>query len=192
MSRAALLERLLHFAGPLGPFTSAAQHELQRSAWLATLDAAALDDLLSLLADPPRAEQRGPVSAESFELEVQDAIVALASDPPALLQQLLPLLQLAAARPAAIELIGRLGLPDAVPALRVLLQELPLDNDESLRLACCLGDIGDAAARALLLHLQTVPAAAAADVAAEIRIALDRCAAADRRETPRPAGPEPI
>lgn len=191
MNRAALLEHLLDFAGPRGPFSSDAQHELRRRAWLATLDAAALDDLLSLLAEPPHADQRGPVSAESFELELQDAIVALAGDPHALLQQLLPLLQLAAARPAAIELIGRLGLPDAVPPLRELLQQMPLNGDEQLRLACCLGDIGDAAAQAVLLQLQALPGAAEAGVAAEIHIALDRCAAADRHDMPRPAGPEP-
>jgi hypothetical protein len=172
--RAAWIEDLADFAGPLGPFERAEDKEHRREAWLAGLDAGAVDALLSLLTERPAPQEAGNVPWEDLEWTLVTALVAAGShDPQGMLERIGPLLVFAPARPAVIDVIGELGLQDGIRWLEPIVESgEPLTTDELARLACTLGEIGGTAARRLLERLRGLPGADDPEVRQEIEIAL--------------------
>ena len=176
-SRAQLIERLTDLAGPLGPFTSPAEREHDEQAFLASLDASTVDDLIAIVTDPARGLQLHEAHRESYELLLEEALVAAGrEDPRQLFDRVVPLLRDPVARPPAIDVLGMLALSEGVAPLDALLEGKSLSDDELERLACSLGDIGGAAAAAALHRMLALPSPHAPDVAREIEIALERIA----------------
>ena len=177
MNRAQLIELLADLAGPLGPFLEVHEREQARSAWLAELDAKMLEMLLDILIHPPDPIEYRPATWDQFEMELADAVSAAGKqNPHQLLESIGPLLDLATpreVRPTIISLIGALGLREGVQWLKPIVENQQLTVDENLRLACSLGEIGGADARALLERMKQSPNAANDEVRREIEIALE-------------------
>jgi len=93
-------------------------------------------------------------------------------DDDATLARVAPLLDVAQARPVLIDVIGGLRSQAGLPLLERVMREPVLSEDETVRLACALGEVSGEGARELLIVLRgrfTDPPAA---VAQEIDIAL--------------------
>lgn len=171
-----LVERLTDLAGPLGPFTSPAERERDEQAFLASLTASAVDDLIAIVTDPARGLQLHEAHRESYELLLEEALVAAGrAHPRHLLDRVIPLLRDPVARPPAIDVLGMLALPEGVAPLDALLDGESLSVDELERLACSFGDIGGADA-ATALHRMLGLSAQSPRVQREIDIALERIA----------------
>lgn len=176
-SRTQLIERLSELAGALGPFTSPAEREREEQRFLAGLDASAVDDLISIVTDPARGLQLHEVHRDTFELLLEEALVAAGrEDPRQLFDRVVPLLRAPVTRPLAIDVLGMLALAEGVAPLDALLHSETLSDDEFVRVACSLGDIGGASAAAALHRMLSLPSAHAPSVEREIDIALERIA----------------
>lgn len=177
MNRAQLIESLADLAGPLGPFLEVHEREQARSAWLAKVDANILEILIDILVHPPDPKDYKPATWDQFEMELADAISAAGKqNPHQLLESIGPLLDLATpkeVRPMIISLIGALGLQEGLRWLKPIVENQLLTVDENIRLACSLGEIGGADARALLERMKQSPKAGNNDVGREIEIALE-------------------
>jgi hypothetical protein len=155
MDRARLIEQVGVLAGPLGPFTSIEQREAEQRQWHASLsqrDAATLADLLYR---PPSSEQRGGATAEHFELETVEALIAIGRLDPAWFGRFAAE-QLSQRGPASglIEALGAVGGDGAASILIGMSDRYRLSRTELMALVCALGEIGGEQAQAHLAAIQ--------------------------------------
>ncbi|MET0135290.1 MAG: hypothetical protein ABW215_17055 [Kibdelosporangium sp.] len=175
MRRDDVIAALADFAGPLGPLRSPAELESARRRWVETTDLAAFESLLGLLLRPTPDLAR--LNPDDVEFELSELLIGLGRrDVDAALHQLAPLAGVLAARPVVIDVLGGLG-PAALALLEPLVRDSSLSADNTVRLACALGEIGGAPARRLLLVLRERAKDPTSAVAQEIATAL---AAVDR------------
>lgn len=149
-TRTAVVEKLGHLAGPLGPFTSIEEREAEAAQWheqLTKSDAAVLVDLLY----EPVAEAQ---SEEFFTLELVDALAAIGhADPPWFCAFVGQAFAQRGPNEVLIEVLGRFDGDDAVELLVELSVRDTLSKAEQLSLICSLGELGGERARARLLAL---------------------------------------
>ena len=173
MSHDDVLAVLADFAGPLGPLQTPEERDARKQQWMDTVEMSAVDRLLAVLVrsrQPPELER---LDKDHVEFELAELLIGVGRrDEDATLARVAPLLDVARARPALIDVIGGLRSQAGLPLLARVMREPDLSEDETVRLACALGEIGGGRARELLTVLQerfTDPPAA---VAQEIDIAL--------------------
>jgi hypothetical protein len=172
MTRTEALHAILDFAGPLGPFLEPDEQDQREEAWAASADADAVGQILDLIIHPPSASELRRVAPEAFEFEVSRVLTMIgARAPSSFLARVGPLLNDTHARPTIIEVIGSLRLEEGLFWLRPLALERGLAEEDALRLACSLGEIGGAAAPALLDQLEAATSAERTLVLEEIDIA---------------------
>jgi hypothetical protein len=173
MTRQQIISDVSYFASPLGPFNSLDVLLGRRDAWVASMDNQALDGLLDVLVHPPSEAEIGRVTLEDFEGEVSEILSLLGQrDPLHLLEKVGPFLQDWQARPTIIEVIGSLRRQEGIRWLTPLFQVGDMTNDELIRLAGALGEIGGADARSLLEKMRISHPNAPSDLQREIDVAL--------------------
>jgi hypothetical protein len=157
--------------------------------WAADIGAGAVEQILDLIIRPPLpAELRG-ITPEDFEYELSRILTMIgARSPTTLLARIGPLLSQTIARGTIIEVIGSLGIEEGLGWLKPLIDDCSLTEDDAIRLACALGEIGGSAASALLNRFEAATGQERTRVLDEIGIA--REAAARRRLQVRSSGTE--
>src|SRR5262245_36263014 len=139
-SRNEILQRLLEFTGPLGPFVTPDQLRQRRRDFLEELDETDLPLLAEIAENPPSQLKAVP---EELELEIADAVAAAGRSNQSLALNLLArLLSIPNSRSIAITSIGALGAGAGVQLLQPLWLAGSLNDDDAERAACALGDIG--------------------------------------------------
>ena len=153
MTRTEALRAIADFTGPVGPFQDPDERDRREEAWAA--DVGAVEQILDLVIRPPTASELGRLAAEDFEYEISRILTMIgARAPAAFIARVGPLLNDASARRTIIEVIGSLGLEEGLPWLNSLIEDRGLSEDDAVRLACALGEIGGRAARELLDRLE--------------------------------------
>ena len=176
MNRDELVVRLVDFSAPLGPFTTPEEREDQWRRWLLSVDENSVPLFFELLTHPPDPQKYAPMDSGEFEFEIVEALTFIfLRDPLRGLNMMAPLLENAAARPALIEVIGGLGREEGVDCLERLISRSDLTQDEWVRLACALGEIGGEAGKVMLEKMQALPVASDVSVKREIETALVYC-----------------
>lgn len=173
-----IIETLDTLAGPLGPQTSLDERLERQDRWVDEGGVDLLEALLGVVASPPSEEQLQYASLDDWStLLVEVAGVLGKRYPEVALQRLLPLLDDDHARPAAVDILGSVGDARAVPRLGQLMQDHRLGEDDLVRLAGALGEIGGDEACHLLAQLRRSVTPAQRDLRREIDIAVQaaRC-----------------
>jgi hypothetical protein len=172
VSRHDALLALARMREPLGPLREPADAEAYEQAWADAAGEAAIDAMLDLLVRPPSAEELDGVAPDAFEYEISRALTLLGTrHPQALRARGGALIDHSGVRPTLIEVIGALGDGAGLALLRPLVRDESLSEEEVLRLACALGEIGEADAETLLVALRAHPRAANPRVRDEIETA---------------------
>ena len=178
MTREAALAAIAHLEAPLGPLCTPEEAEADEHAWAEAQDEGMLDALLDLAAHPPSPAERGALDPEQFEYGLSRVLTLLGlRRPGGLRARAAALLDRPPARATLIEVIGAMRDPAGASLLAPLADEPDLSEEEAVRLACALGEIGGEAAAASLRRLESHPGSAAPRAAREIEIAwesLDR------------------
>jgi hypothetical protein len=170
MNRDEVIEALASFAGPLGPMTTLEERLERQDRWVDQAGPELLAVLASIVELPP---QPLPAPPEDWEvLVVEIASKAGAAHPDAALDQLLPLLQRPGARSIAVDVLGGVADPRAIPALGELLSRPDVRDDDRVRVAGALGDIGGDEACRLLRAMKTDTPLTERELHSEIDIAL--------------------
>ncbi len=172
MTEEQALRALASLGEPLGPLRTPADAEGSDRAWAAAAGSDAIDAFLDLLARPPsRLAGRSP---DSFEYEVSRGLTLLGSiHPQALLDCASERLGDPRLRPTLIEVLGTLPHERSLALLARLAEPgQDLSEEEAVRLACALGEIGGRRARRLLETLRGHPAGSRPRVIAEIEVAI--------------------
>lgn len=173
ITRQQMIAILVDFAGPLGPFESLDERLDRRDQWVTTADNTVIDALLNVLVYPPDESEIYPVTREGFELHLSELLVLLGRhDSSYTLEKIGPYLSNELARPTVIEVIGGLGSQQGISWIKPLLNEENLTEDELVRLACALGEIGGAEAHRLLKQMRASSSTEMKDLHREINIAL--------------------
>lgn len=176
MVREEVIGKLAQLAGPLGPFETPETRQQEQETWFNHLQIALpelIEHLLDALIHPPEAMEIHPAGHEDFEFELSGLLTLLGQrDPGAMLERIGPLLANKEARPAVIEIIGGLQTEEGIRWLAPFVYATQLTEDELIRLACALGEIGGASAKLLLEQMQQSVPAEMTDVFDEIDIAL--------------------
>jgi hypothetical protein len=173
-----IIETLDTLAGPLGPQTSLDERLERQDRWVDEGGVDLLEALLGVVASPPSEEQLQYSSLDDWNTLLVEVAGALGKRyPEAALQQLLPLLDDDRARPTAIDILGSVGDARAVPRLDQLMQRHRLREDDLVRLAGALGEIGGDEACRLLAQLRQAVTSAQPELRREIDIAVQaaRC-----------------
>lgn len=148
------IEALVDFAGPLGPLQSFEARLKRRSEWVTEQGQALTAALLEIATEPLDGESFGSLPLEDLEVELRQLLVLSGrTAPETLLEALGAHLENKQARPVLIEAIGELGMRKGIAWLRPLVDET-LTEDERVRLAGALGEIGGPEARELLLRMR--------------------------------------
>jgi hypothetical protein len=164
---------LLDFAGPLGPLRSFDERIEQKQRWMSEVDDSAFDLLLDILVDPPGESEMRQVDPEDYEFELSELLTGVGRrDPAGALAKVGPLAADRRIRPVVIDVIGGLGAPAGVDWLEGLLRSEALSQDELVRVASALGELGGGRARALLEGMRRRYADATPEVQKEIEVAL--------------------
>jgi HEAT repeat protein len=172
-SRTRAMDMLTALALPLAPEESIQDRDARRVQWLLDSGPDLFDVLLDLLILPPTPGELFPATREDVEGEISEAIGALGrQDPVASLDRIARLLVDANVRPAAIDAIAALGDTGGIPILRSLLGSRTLSDDELVRVAGALGEIGGRDAQDVLREMQILVPPDRDDVMQEIEIAL--------------------
>jgi hypothetical protein len=168
-----VLAVLADFAGPLGPFESPEEQDARKQQWMDTVEMSAVEQLLAVVQRSRRPPELERLDENDVEFELTELLVGVGRrDDDATLARVAPLLDVAQARPVLIDVIGGLRSQAGLPLLERVMREPVLSEDETVRLACALGEVSGEGARELLIVLRgrfTDPPAA---VAQEIDIAL--------------------
>jgi HEAT repeat protein len=173
-----IIETLDALAGPLGPQTSLDERLERQDRWVDEGSVDLFEALLGVVASPPSEEQLQYASLDDWNTLLVEVAGALGKRYPELaLQRLLPLLDDDHARSAAIDILGSVGEARAVPHLGQLILGRRLDEDDLVRLAGALGEIGGNEACRLLAELRQAVTPAQQDLRREIDIAVQaaRC-----------------
>lgn len=173
-----IIETLDALAGPLGPQTSLDERLERQDRWVDDGGVDLLDALLEVVASPPSEERLQYASLDDWNTLLVEVTGVLGKRyPEVALQRLLPLLDDDHARPAAVDILGSVGDARAVPRLGQLMQDRRLGEDDLVRLAGALGEIGGDEACQLLAQLRQSVTPAQRDLRREIDIAVQaaRC-----------------
>jgi HEAT repeat protein len=173
ISRDDAIATLDRFAGPLGPMTSPEEQLDQQARWVADGSAELLEILVGLVASPPAEDQVRHASLDDWTtvlVEVTGALGRRHRD--VAVPRLLPLLDDERARGTAIAILGGVGDARAVAPLGQLIRGRRLGEDDLVRVACALGEIGGAEACQLLGQLQQSVAPDQGELRQEIEIAV--------------------
>lgn len=172
MTRTEAFHAILELAGPLGPFQEPAERDLREEAWAASADSDAVEQILDLVVHPPLVGELHGIAPEAFEYEVSRVLTMIGSRAgSSFFARVGPLLAAAPARPTIIEVIGSLGFEEGLSWLGPLIEDRRLTEEEALRLACSLGEIGGAQALTLLDRLEATTPVERGRVLEEIVIA---------------------
>jgi hypothetical protein len=173
MSKDDVLAVLADFAGPLGPLQSPEERDARKQQWMDTVEMSAVDQLLAVLLRSCRPRELERLDKDDVEFELTELLIGVGRrDDDATLIRVAPLLDIAQARPVLIDVIGGLRSQAGLPLLERVMREPDLSEDETVRLACALGEVGGGRARELLTVLQQRFTDLPAAVAQEIDIAL--------------------
>jgi len=173
-----IIDTLDALAGPLGPQTSLDERLARQDRWVDDGGVDLLEALLGVVASPPSEEQLRYASVDDWNTLLVEVAGALGKRyPEVALQRLLPLLDDDHARVAAVDILGSIGDGRAVPRLGQLMQGRRLSEDDLVRLAGALGEIGGDEACRLLAQLREAVTPAQQDLRREIDIAVQaaRC-----------------
>ena len=173
-----IIDTLDTLAGPLGPQTSLDERLERQDRWVDEGGVDLLEALLGVVASPPSEEQLQYASLDDWNTLLVEVAGALGKRNPELaLQRLLPLLDDDDARAAAVDILGSVGDVRAVPRLGQLMQGRRLGEDDLVRLAGALGEIGGDDACRLLAQLRQAVTPAQPELRREIDIAMQtaRC-----------------
>lgn len=176
--RTEIIETLDAFAGPLGPQTSLDERLERQDRWVDEGGVELLEALLGVVASPPSQEQLNYASLDDWRTLLVEVAGALGKRyPEVALQRLLPLLDDDDVRAAAVDILGSVGDARAVPRLGQLMQHRSLGEDDLVRLAGALGEIGGDEACRLLRQLRQAVTPAQPELRREIDIAVQaaRC-----------------
>src|SRR4051812_8106148 len=176
--RTEIIEMLDVLAGPLGPQTSLDERLERQDRWVDEGGVDLLEALLGLVASPPSEEPLQNASLDDWNTLLVEVAGALGKRyPEVALQRLLPLLDDDHARAAAVDILGSVGDARAVPRLGQLMQGRRLGEDDLVRLAGALGEIGGDEACRLLAQLRQAVTPAQQELRREIDIAVQaaRC-----------------
>jgi hypothetical protein len=155
MTISELIQRLVDFSGPLGPLESLEERIRRRNEWVAGTDSDIVELLLEVLIQPTGVAELRPATRDDFELEITEVLTLLGQrDTSNFLQRVGPLLVNDQARPILIEVIGALQGQEGIYWLKTLLDSVELTEDELIRLACALGEIGGLETRMLLERMR--------------------------------------
>lgn len=170
MNRDEVIEALASFAGPLGPMTTLEERLERQDRWVDQAGPELLAALAGIVDSPP---QPLPASSDDWEvLVVEIASKAGAAHPDEALAQFLPLLQRPGARAIVVDALGGVADARAVSALGELLARADLTEDDRIRIAGALGDIGGDEACRLLRGMKAAAAPEEDELHQEIDIAL--------------------
>jgi hypothetical protein len=169
-NRDEVIEALALFAGPLGPFTTFEERLERQDRWVDQAGPQLLAVLADIIGSPPRPLPAVPDDWEVLVVEVAGKVGA--AYPDQALVQFLPLLELAEARGIAVDALGGVADARAVPALGELLSRPDLSNDDRVRIAGALGDIGGVEACRLLKEMKAVTPFAERDLHHDIDVSL--------------------
>lgn len=173
-----IIETLDALAAPLGPQASLDERLEQQDRWVDEGGVELLEALLGVVASPPQEEQLQYASLDDWNTLLIEVAGALGKrHPDVALRRLLPLLDDDHARAAAIDILGSVGDARAVPRLGQLMQGRRLGEDDLVRLAGALGEIGGDEACRLLVQLRQAAMPAQQELRREIDIAMQaaRC-----------------
>ena len=173
MSKDDVLAVLADVAGPLGSLQSPEERDARKQQWMDTVEMSAVDQLLAVLLRSCRPRELERLDKDDVEFELTELLIGVGRrDDDATLTRVAPLLDIAQARPVLIDVIGGLRSKAGLPLLERVMREPDLSEDETVRLACALGEVGGGRARELLTVLQQRFTDLPAAVAQEIDIAL--------------------
>jgi HEAT repeat protein len=168
-----IIQTLDALAAPLGPVTSLDERMERQDRWVNEGGVELLEALLGVVASPPPEEQLEYASLDDWNTLLVEVAGALGKrHPDVTLQRLLPLLDHDHARAAAIDILGSVGDARAVPRLGQLMQGGRLGEDDLVRLAGALGEIGGDEACRLLAQLRRAATPAQQALRREIDIAV--------------------
>ncbi|MFT3771448.1 MAG: hypothetical protein QM820_39035 [Minicystis sp.] len=140
---------------------------------MAAADRSLIDAALDVILHPPEHAELTPATREDVEIELRQMIELFAApDPEPVVEALGPWLKDRRARPILVETIGALGALEGLRWLAPLVGDASLEEDEAVRLACALGEIGGPEAESLLERMSASPQAEWPSVRREIDIAL--------------------
>lgn len=172
MTRTEALQAITEFAGPLGPFQEPDERDRREEAWAAGAEADAVEQILDLVIHPPPASELRGIAPEDFEYELSRVLTMIGSRAPStFLARVSTLLDDTNARRTIIEVIGSLGLEEGLSWLGPLTEDRGLAQEDAIRLACALGEIGGATASTWLDRLQAATPVDRTRVLEEIEVA---------------------
>lgn len=180
MRQEELVNRLRESAGPLAPSETQQDRESRQETWRAGLSLELVETFMALVRCPPAEEEIFPVAPRDFEFELIESLIAIGKqDPAPFLEQVGPLLVDVSLRATLIEVLGGLGTERSIQWLAPLIQvkALELKEQESIRLACALGELGGPDARKLLEQMRASTIADRSELSKEIDIAMRACEA---------------
>jgi HEAT repeat protein len=160
-------------AGPIGPQTSLDERLERQDRWVDEGGVDLLEALLEVVASPPPEAQLQHTSIDDWNtllIEVAGVLGKRYSE--VALQRFLPLLDDDHARTAAIDIVGSVGDARAVPRLGQLMQDRRLGDDDLVRVAGALGELGGDEACRLLAQLRQAVTPAQQELRREIDIAV--------------------
>ena len=175
MAISELIPQLVGFSGPLGPLESLEERIRRREEWIAATESDIVGLLLEILIHPPNVAELRPATRDDFEQEITEVLTLLGQrDTSSFLQRVGPLLVNDQARSTLIEVTGALRRQEGIYWLRTLLDSVELTEDELIRLASALGEIGGLEARMLLERMRLSVSSEMKGVHREIDIALQQ------------------
>jgi HEAT repeat protein len=153
VNRQDILDILKDMAGPLGPFVSIDGAEdivKLRTGKYSIVNMGYIETLLDILINPPEEEELEQISKDDFEFELVEMLTFVGrSDVTNFIKRVEKLLYLNQARPIIIDVLGNLRHKNSIVLLEQMLEE-DLSEDEKIRLADALSDIGGLRAKEIL------------------------------------------
>jgi HEAT repeat protein len=173
-----IIETLDALAAPLGPQTSLDERLERQDRWVDEGGVELLEALLGVVASPPPEEQIQYASLDDLNTLLIEVTGALGKRiPDVALQRLLPLLDDEHARAAVIDILGSVGDARAVGRLGQLMRGQRLGENDLVRVAGALGEIGGDEACRLLAQMRQAVTPMQQELRREIDIAVQaaRC-----------------
>jgi hypothetical protein len=155
MARREVLSTVLDFLGPLGPFESADERTSREESWARAAGPSTVNDLLDLVIHPPQPSELERAAPAEFEYALSRFLSLIGARNTAdFLGRIGPLIGVPAARPTLIEVIGALGAQEGFAWIAPLVEASELSEEEEIRLAGAIAEIGGPQARTLLEQLR--------------------------------------
>jgi hypothetical protein len=162
------------FAGPVGPIEDIKDIDRRQEEWVAKLTTEDLDEFINLLIHPPSLVELGQISGDDFEFEISRILTMLGKNRPLeVLEYFKQVIHEPNARKTVIEVIGALEMVDGLQLLQEVIEGSSVSEEEGVRLACALGEIGGVDAATLLERLESVKTEKSLRFLEEVEIAKD-------------------